>query len=444
MTTTTREIDVLILVEHVARELDIACAMRQLGRARHGLDIEVASLVFDVEKTLRTYRPRVIASPYFYGCGDFGIRDFLGVHEDVTWVNLAFEQILFKLNRRPKRPSDAIARHKIIHLVAGDFWGSELIESGVPPEHVQGVGSLPCAQYVEPYRRYFEVAKDEMGRRHGLDPTKPWIFFPENFAAAFFSDKLIGEKIADGFDGDELRIYCNYARSSMEDTMPWCWEAARRLDIELIIRPRPANPGQTFIAEAERIAGAPPPPNLHFIKGGGVREWILACELVASNNSTTLIEAAVAGTSVFLLVPSPRPDVIDAPFFDLLPPITSLAKFIDTIDGLRGRPIPEEISSAARKNLLAYGDPFENVVDVFAAIGQGRRSAPAVSRDALIGAGFTPRSVPSPPSPWRRTIDFVGSRLGRGAHGSPHEADAFSQDTIGERTTRWASVLGDS
>ena len=102
----SREIDVLVLVEHAARELDIACALRHLARTQHGLRLEVASLVFGRDRTLRAYQPRVVAAPYFYSAKDWGTREFLAGFGGVTWVNLAFEHVLSKLNRAVKQPRE--------------------------------------------------------------------------------------------------------------------------------------------------------------------------------------------------------------------------------------------------------------------------------------------------------------------------------------------------
>ncbi len=53
--------DVLYLIEHVARELDIACAIRHLARKRHGVNIEIGSLVAGPESAAAGFRPKLIA-----------------------------------------------------------------------------------------------------------------------------------------------------------------------------------------------------------------------------------------------------------------------------------------------------------------------------------------------------------------------------------------------
>ena len=39
-----QNVDILLFVEHVARELDIACAIKYLLDKRHGISLEIASI----------------------------------------------------------------------------------------------------------------------------------------------------------------------------------------------------------------------------------------------------------------------------------------------------------------------------------------------------------------------------------------------------------------
>ena len=46
-----KPIAVLLFIEHVARELDVACAVKYLAKQRHGLSVEIASIIYDVKRT---------------------------------------------------------------------------------------------------------------------------------------------------------------------------------------------------------------------------------------------------------------------------------------------------------------------------------------------------------------------------------------------------------
>ena len=436
-----REVDVLILIEHAARELDIACALRWLGRARHGLSIEIASLAYDVARTLDTYAPRIVATPFFYSAEDWGVRDYLSGIEGATWVNLAFEQMISELNRKVKLPHDPVSREAVVHLAAGDFYRDELHDACVTTENVKTIGSLACCQYTEPYRAYFAVDKRTIGAAHGLDPEKPWLFYPENFAAAFFSQQLIDEKVRQGFDREGLRRYCEYSRACFEETIPWCWQAAPAHDIELIVRPRPAHPGQAFREACEKVAGGPPPPNLHFIKEGGIREWIFASDVVVSTYSTALIEAVVAGKPTWLLQPIPMPDALSASFFSAVPKVATGEHFLKLAGSCSSQKMATELLEWARENLLSHGDALENAVQVFAEICHGVYETPTIRHNTLTEAGVTPVVRPREPGLLTRASDQMRSLFGRPAPLSPHEADDFTREAIEARTDRWSEFL---
>src|SRR5688500_11377543 len=113
MTTT---VDVLYFIEHVARELDIACAIKHHAAAKHGLRIEIASLAYGLRQTCSAWRPRLIAVPYFYSAEDAFVKDVLAAWPGVPVVNLAFEQLFSAANKKYKRPRDEAARKSVLHL----------------------------------------------------------------------------------------------------------------------------------------------------------------------------------------------------------------------------------------------------------------------------------------------------------------------------------------
>ena len=67
-------VDVVLFVEHVARELDIACAIRHLAWERFGMQVAIESLTVGLEATLRRWKPNAIAVPYFYSRQDMGLH----------------------------------------------------------------------------------------------------------------------------------------------------------------------------------------------------------------------------------------------------------------------------------------------------------------------------------------------------------------------------------
>jgi hypothetical protein len=117
------------------------------------------------------------------------------------------------------------------------------------------------------------------------------------------------------------------------------------------------------------------PPRLHFIQDKSVREWILASDVVVSSYSTSLIEAAVAEKSVYMLEPYPIPESLHVGWHDLVPHIKTYDEFLaqDTMkvesDALLGE--------WARKTLMADGDPIHRMANFIAQLVQGKMELPS-------------------------------------------------------------------
>ena len=435
------EIDVLYLIEHVARELDIACAVKSVA-GRFDTNVEIASMVYDLDATIREHRPRLIALPFFYSRNDPGTRDLLERYRGVSYVNLAFEQLLSKTNQKLKRPRDDIAREHVLHLASGDLFREFLCSNGVPQENVINVGSLSCSLYRSGYRNYFDFRRETFANKYGLDASKAWVFFPENFAAAFFGKGAMANRIRQGCARDDVHAYRDFARASFDQIMPWCSEAAKLQQVELIIRPRPAIARQAFIDSYREVAGEVPRRGLHFIKDASIREWILASDVVVSSYSTSLIEAAVAEKPVYLLAPVPLPDCVQAEWYNLLPHVKTQSGFLDLLDKASQAGLSDSLSGWTQKHLLSCGDAIGNVAEVLASACHGRRSVPPVP----------------PPPPYAQRVGDAVKRFGKtiekslwrpvrrkkSARSVFYENDRFSPEDVEERTKRWTMLLEDA
>ena len=118
--------DVLYFIEHVARELDIACAIRHLARRRHGVNVEIASLVAGAESPAAWRRPRLIAVPFFCSKNSPPIRRLMRRFPGGPFVNMALEQLIFKGVEKLKCPKNNVARENVLYLAMGEFFAEYL------------------------------------------------------------------------------------------------------------------------------------------------------------------------------------------------------------------------------------------------------------------------------------------------------------------------------
>jgi surface carbohydrate biosynthesis protein len=430
--------EVLYCIEHVARELDTACAARATARKKYGTNVHIHVLSNDLDQAFERRAPRLIVVPYCTS-RKLSPSDIFQRWPDAPVVNVACEQLFSLGNRRFRLPKDHFARNEVLHVAAGDFFREWLLESGVAPENILLVGSMAYQMYREPYRQFFEARRATFAAAYDLDPNLPWVLFPENFGAAFFSRSHIRQRIRGGYDRDELAAYVDYSRRSFCEIATWCSEAAAAGNVELIIRPRPAIARDLFVQTFHDVSGSRPTRHLHFIKDGNVQEWIQASQMVVSSYSTTLLEAAVAGKPAYLLAPFPPPETAASDWHKFAPSISSQAAFLELTGSAANATPDDRLRQWADRNLLDHGDAVHNVARVIHEICSGLRTAPTPRGPTLprAAAGTILNALRQPERFFRHRLRPQRRRV------FGHECDVIGREAIDQRTDQWDTLLTD-
>ena len=428
-------VDVVYLVESVPKELDVACIVRLLAKQRHGLRIEIASFKFDVPDSLLRSKPRLVIVPTCYAANAWGFRRHVGQWPGVPFLNLTWEELFCRANLTWKHPRDVFARDHVQHHVWGDFYKQFLVSHGVPADHVFVNGNPGYRLYGEPYRRYFPD-REELARKHHLDPAKRWVFLPENYGWAFYSPTNIATRIKEGMDPATPPLLQDYCRRTLKTALEWCDELSRVGGVEMIIRPRPTTKLSEFETVCRELHGGPL-DGIRFIKDGTANEWILASDVVVSSFSTSLLEASIAGKPAYMLEPLPLPDPLWSIWNDDADSLTTREEFLAACLDQSTARSEQRLRHWAAANLLANGDPIDGLVSFIAAVCDGSTvlplpptMAPLVPRrhDGLV-KGLVRKA-------------WVGAHglLATGRSGDKHSMD-FTQADVDRRTKAWEQVL---
>ncbi len=443
-----KKVDIVYCFEHVARELDIACAVKFILKKRYGLSMEIISYEMDLETVPQRYRPDVVAVPYCYSAEDSGLRDVWPVWRNANYLNLAFEQIFGKANEVLKVPRDDFAKEHVLHHAWGDSHAALLREHGVPEGNIIINGNPSYTLYRPPYSSFYETRAD-LAERHGLDPSKRWVFVPENYGMAFYSDDVMQwitqQYVQRGFDEAMAYRYREFATASLAAAIHWWHQAAQLGSVELIVRPRPATPLQSFVAVYRATAGQTP-EHLHIIQDGSVREWILASDVVMSSYSTTLIEAAVAGKPIHMLAPLPFPEFVQQDWHGLVPKIESADEFVGIVTAERLENTCQGLCDWAEDSMMSCGDAIVNLAGILASMRLRRRPLPEPPRACRLPANVR-QGVPV----WRQHVRRVHRALAlavrsKGAQQDSGRSDSESRDKISTleialHANRWARFL---
>lgn len=431
-----REIDVVYLYENIARELDVACAVTAILRDRYRRHVEIAQWPQNVPRLYGKAVPRVVILPFCYFEHSF---DCLLEWRKAAFLNLSWEQIFYPGNVRAKTPRGRFAVSHVLHHAWSRQYARFASAQGIPDHHIVVNGQPAYTLYDEPYRRYF-VPRHELALRHGLDPAKRWIFFPENYNWAFYSDQMLRFFLAAGQSPEDVEQMRRFCADSFAQVMRWFAALAATGTVEAIIRPRPSTPAEQFRKAVADVVG-PLPRHMHINQAETVREWIMASDVVMSSHSTSLIEAVVAGSRAYMVAPFPIPPPLHQEWHDLVPRITTEEEFLAVC--LQNRESGEQraLQEWARSTFMSTGDAIENLAAYIDQLAAGATVRPPIP----------PRLVATAQGDWRRVpkwVWYVFRRLrARYRRFVPLPANRsqvkefVSADDINARIDRWREVL---
>src|SRR5215213_3566970 len=108
-----RNPEVVYFYESVARELDVACAVKCLCEQRYGLSVELVQWPFGIPHALKLSQPQVVVTPH--GLSFYNWKECLLDWRKSIYFDLAWEQLLYDGNRAAKTPQGEFACKHIIH-----------------------------------------------------------------------------------------------------------------------------------------------------------------------------------------------------------------------------------------------------------------------------------------------------------------------------------------
>lgn len=319
------EIDVAIYYEHVVREYDTASFIQGYLEDR-GFSVRKFSVYYDYWRSIADYSPRLIIPN---SCtNDKTVAKYTGYSDKRPYykiLNLHHEQVApeedFRKFFYPRGESRLTG-----HVSWSKGFTRFLEDAGVPDELIYRTGNPRWDPY-RPEMEEFNVSREDLSKKFGIDPKKKWVLFAGNFV---YGTRAV-QKLRPIVEASLKEIEDD--RCAYLELLDWISFAMERLDedVVFIYRPHPDEIITGLIEDIRSRYG-----NFRIIADMPLKDWILQSDQVMVWRSTSSIDSLIAGKPTFIFRPANL--VEDLPFFpiiDTLPSIRSKEQFLLEIDGLK-------------------------------------------------------------------------------------------------------------
>lgn len=287
-----QDVDILIFLEHLNRELDTALLLKILLSQR-GYSVRLASVFYDLWESVATLRPRLLIVPWAYS----EVRKYCRFEpqpgEGLRILNLHHEQIGLEGDRANRMVPLGDAE-KVFHLAWGERFEQVLRSRGIPEALIFRTGS-PRLDFLRKEMKNFNPTRNDLAERYSLDPGKRWLLIAGNFSIVSVSERTIRDKVNKGFK--DYPEFVEKARQLYEKVIHWMVRlASENKDIEVIYRPHPAE--RLTRSLCERVQNT---PGFSLIWERPVGDWIVNAGSVFVWSSTSSVDALACDKPVFSL-----------------------------------------------------------------------------------------------------------------------------------------------
>lgn len=348
-----KKIDVLIIFEHISRELE-TCLYLKFELQKRGLKCELAPLHFNRYLTNIKFKPKLVILPFLNSNADFTLRHLREVHgEEVIALNLHHEQLYNDSTKKFMLPKDEYSRDAY-HLAWTKNFATDLEESGVAQDKIR----VLCNPRFDSF-----WLKSNANLLYGKK-FEEIIFFPTTFAWAFVSEDYflsIGHMSKENFY--RIRgITDQAARAYFKDISELAIKYPEKL---FLVRPHPYEDISYFIKKFMEYSGLMElPENICIERKGNVYECIKVSSVIIGWCTTTNIEAAMCNKCSIVYHPTEYPTDMDLSFFkDFM--ICKDFNELDEIISATERPLVS--ADIKNKFSVEYGFPLEPVCPAIAA-----------------------------------------------------------------------------
>lgn len=288
--------NVIILIEHIARELDSAILLK-ICLEKRGYSVLIQSIFYDYYRVCIECECDVLVVPYCYDDKDFKLLSHIRTK---AILNMHHEQIdTIKTNKLlPKGKAKST-----FHLSWGKAFTCGLEKNGVSNNRIYQTGSIR-SDFLSPSFKGLVASKKDLGIKYNLDAEKGWILVAGNFSKIYFIDK---DKPNPRYSISSEAVKTYYVIVDwFRKLLPTAFKG-----FEVIYRPHPTESYSDCLDRLEKEYS-----NFHFIRGENISDWTINSDLIFAYRSTSAVDGLLAKKPTFLLRPFKLEDRFELPILN--------------------------------------------------------------------------------------------------------------------------------
>lgn len=286
--------EVLILIEHVSRELESAVLVKYFMEKK-GYGVIIDSIKFHKESKVLKYTPDIVIVPWAYSNKEVDLfRSFLRKNKKVIILNMHHEQLSNEGSDSFIIPQEDAK--EILHLSWGSNFSKKLLQNGCDEKTIIQVGN-PRLDFYKNKLIKISKSKSELATNNGLDESKKWILFIAN-SFHLLTPNQIKINLDKGVDiEDQIEASIKNREEFLKYVDKYLSEND---DVEFIYRPHPSfahiDENREEIVSLEKKY-----KNFKCISKNSIRDWIINSELSISFHSTSVIECCISRNEFYLM-----------------------------------------------------------------------------------------------------------------------------------------------
>ena len=312
-----KKIDVLIVFEHISRELDF-CFILKVQLEKLGLKVRIISEHHNKYINVLKYNPRFIIVPFLYSIDNDITLRYKQLYNRAIVLNFHHEQLFSEETKKHMLPNDNFARD-VLHLSWSENFQKELIKSGVNEKKIFVIGN-PRTDVFFLKNRFTQFSN-----------YKKIIFIPTTFSWAFVDENYFLK--LNGIEPDTF----SRTREITKDTAYHYFKdfntlAEKHPNYLFVLRPHPFEDLDDFknhFLSANNISKIK--RNILITREGNIYDWLQISDKTVGWITTVNLEASLFKKDNCIYEPMPIAEHMKVIYHDLYNSIKNIDRLEEYI-----------------------------------------------------------------------------------------------------------------